>query len=93
MVIFSCENSKVATCCKTTIGRRMLDPTKNRYPTSKGKGDAPSKMVGGAKSHLESNPMPARDTWRAQTKPCVYQGPGAPQRLTRPAFECLSVSC
>ena len=50
-------------------------------------------MVGGAKSHLESNPMPARDTWRARTKPRVYQDPEAPQRMIRPAFECLSVSC
>ena len=24
-------------------------------------------MVGGAKSRLESNPIPARDAWRAQT--------------------------
>ena len=36
---------------------------------AKGKGEAPSKMVGGAKSHLESNPIPARDAWRAQTNP------------------------
>ena len=27
----------------------------------------PRKMVGGAKSHLESNPMPASDAQRAQT--------------------------
>ena len=24
-------------------------------------------MVGGEKSHFESNPIPARDAWRAQT--------------------------
>ena len=28
---------------------------------------SPSKMVGGAKSGLESNPIPTRDTWSAQT--------------------------
>ena len=28
---------------------------------------SPSRMVGGAKSHLESNPFPARDAQRAQT--------------------------
>ena len=28
-------------------------------------------MVGGAKLHLESNPIPTRDTWRAQTKLCA----------------------
>ena len=29
-------------------------------------------MVEGAKSQLESNPIPARNTWRAQTKPCAH---------------------
>ena len=29
---------------------------------------SPSKMVGGVKSHLASNPIPARDIQRAQTK-------------------------
>ena len=28
---------------------------------------SPSKMVGGAKSRLESNPLPTRDAQRAQT--------------------------
>ena len=50
-----------------------------------------SKMIGGAKLHLESNPIHTRDIQRAQTKPCVHQE--TPQRLSRPAFECLSVSC
>ena len=47
-------------------------------------------MAGGAKSHLESKPIPARDAWRAQTKPCVHQDPETPQRLSRP---CVRVSC
>ena len=42
-LIFSCENSKIATHCWTTVNRRMLDPTKERYPTSKGKGEAPAR--------------------------------------------------
>ena len=33
-------------------------------------------MVGGAKLHLESNPIPTRDAWRAQTKLHVQQDPG-----------------
>ena len=33
---------------------------------------SPSKMVGGVKSHLDSNPIPTGDTQRAQTKPCVH---------------------
>ena len=53
-----------------------------------------------AKSRLESNPIPARDAWRAQTKSCVYQE--TPQRLSQTClwgFECLlwrfrsAVSC
>lgn len=34
---------------------------------------SPSKMVGGSKFHLDSNPIPARDAGRAQTKPCVHK--------------------
>ena len=48
-------------------------------------------MVGGAKSHLESNTIPARDTWRDQTKPCVHQDPETPQRLSHNCVECLPV--
>ena len=58
---------------------------------SKGKGEAPSKMVGGAKSHLESNPIPARDAWRAQTKTLCTPGP---RDLTETEPDLpLSVSC
>ena len=101
-LIFSFENFKIATCFWKTINRRMLDPTKKRYPTSKGKGEAPKKMVGGVKSHLESNPIPSRDAWRPQAEPCVYQYPEIPQRLSQTClwvFECLlrrrgsSVTC
>ena len=40
-------------------------------------------MVGGEISHLESNPIPARDAWRAQTKLCPHQDPETPQRLSQ----------
>ena len=46
-----------------------------------------NKTAGGAKLCLESNPIPTRDTWRAQTKPCVHQG--TPQKLSQ---TCLWVS-
>ena len=36
-------------------------------PHIQGQRRSPSKTVGGAKSHLESNPIPARDTLRALT--------------------------
>ena len=51
---------------------------------------SPSKMVGGVKSHLESNPIPARDAQKARTKPCAHQE--TPQRLSQTClrvFECL----
>ena len=43
-------------------------------------------MVGGVKLCLESNPIPARDAWRAQTN-CAHQDPEPEPEL------CLSVSC
>ena len=48
-------------------------------PHVQGKRRSPSKTVEEAKSHLESNPIPARDALRAQTKTCVHQE--TPQRL------------
>ena len=68
----------------------MFDPTKRRYPHPRAK-EKPQQTVGGAKSHLESNATPTREARRAQTKSSVHQE--TPQRLIRPAFECLSVSC
>ena len=47
---------------------------------------SPSKAAGQVKSCLESNPIPTRDAWRAQTKPCAHQK--APQRLSQ---TCLGV--
>ena len=49
-------------------------------------------MVGGVKLPLESNPIPTRDAWRAQTKPCAHQDPETPQSLSQTylgVFECL----
>ena len=40
-----------------------------KLPHVQGQRRSPSKMVGGAKSHLESNPIPTRDVWGDQTKP------------------------
>ena len=58
-----------------------------RIPHVQGQRISPSNMVGGAKSHVESNSLPARDTQRAQTKPCAHQE--TPQRLSQ---NCLWVS-
>ena len=47
-------------------------PPKKKIPHFQGQRRSPNKMVGGMKSHLESNPIPTRDTQRAQTKPTVH---------------------
>ena len=49
---------------------------------------SPSKMVGGVKSCLESNPFPARDAQRAQTNLVCTKTQRPPQRA-RTVFECL----
>ena len=54
-----------------------------KVPYIQGQRAIPNKMVGGAKSHLESNPIPTRDAQRAQTKPCVQQGPETSQRVSQ----------
>ena len=99
VLIFSGEKSKITTCCWATIDRRMLDPTfcgshhKKIYHIQEQR-RSPKKMVGAAKSYLEWNPIPTRDTWRAQTKPCPHQE--NPQRLSQTyfwVFECLLWRC
>ena len=73
-------------------GECWIPPKK--IPHIQGQRRSPNKMAGGAKSNLESNPIPARDDRRAQTNPCVHQDPGTPTRdWARPTFEWLSVSC
>ena len=62
----------------------MLDPTKKKMPHAKGQRRSPSKMVGGVKLHLESNPIPNGDARRAQTKPCMHQE--TPHRLSQTCF-------
>ena len=46
-----------------------------------------SKIVGGAKLHLESNPLPSRDPQRAQTNLCVPE-PRDPTETETELFEC-----
>ena len=54
---------------------------RKKIPYIQGQRRSPSKTVGGVKLSLESNPIPARDTWRVQTKPYAHQDPEIPQRL------------
>ena len=60
-------------------GECWIPPKKDTHV--QGQRRSPNKTVGGVKSRLESNPIPARDTWRAQTKPCAHQE--TPQRLNQ----------
>ena len=46
-------------------------------------------MGGGANSHLESNPIPTRDTQRTQTN----LAPGPRDHTETEAELCLSISC
>ena len=57
----------------------------------KGQRRSPNKTGRGAKSRLESNPITARDAWRAQRKPCAQQE--SPQTLRQTCLWVLSVSC
>ena len=59
-------------------------------PDIQGQRRSPSKMVGGAKSRLETNHIPATDAQRAQTKPCAHQKtPQRPSQICLCVFECL----
>ena len=60
-----------------------------KIPHVQGQRRSHNKMGGGAKLHLESNPIPTRDAWRAQTKPCVHQDPETPKRVRQ---TCLWMS-
>ena len=79
VLIFSWKTSKITTCCWTIIDRRMLEPTKKRYPYVQGQRRSCNKMAGGAQSHLKSNLIPTREAWKAQTKPCVHRNQGKEQ--------------
>ena len=73
-----------------TWGGQSIGSNQKKISHVQGQRRSPSMMVGGAKSCLESNPIPARDTRRAKTKPCVHQDPETTQRLSQ---TCVSVSC
>ena len=76
----------------TTINRRMLDPTKI-IPHIQGKRRSHSKMIGGAKLHLEPNPISARDAQSAQTKPFAHQTKQRLSQICLWVFKCLLWRC
>ena len=64
--IFSCENSKIQLAAEQPSTECCIPPKRDTpHPRAK---RSPSKKVGGAKSPLDSNPIPTRDAQRAQTK-------------------------
>ena len=78
-------NSRLNNCRQENVGSHQ-----KKIAHIQGQRRSSSKMVGGAKSHLESNPIPTRDIQRAQTKPSMQQE--NPQRLSQTwlwVFACL----
>ena len=63
---------------------------KKKIPHAQGQRRSPSKMVEGAKSRLESNPIITRE---AQSVQNLVHTRNPHRDWARPAFECLSISC
>ena len=77
-------NSLLNSCQKENAGSHP-----KKIPHVQGQRRSTNKMVGGTKSHLESNPIPASDVRRAQTK-LVHTRTQRPHRnWARTMFECL----
>ena len=62
-------NSLLNNCQLENVGSHQ------KIPHVQGQRRSTSKMVGGVKSYLESNPIPTRDAWSAQTKSCPHLDP------------------
>ena len=60
-----------------------------KRPHVQGQRRSPSKMVGGAKPCLESNPIPTRDSWRAQTNLVCTRTQIPCRDWARTVCECL----
>ena len=76
-----------------TEGARMVaawcSSSCEKIPQIQGQRRCPSKRVGGANSHLESNPIPARDAQRAQTNLLHTRTQGPYRDWDKTMFECL----
>ena len=90
-VLIFWEKSKNTTHCWTTVRQENVGPHQNQISHVQGQRRSPSKMVGGEKSCLESNPIHTeRLGGLKQNLVCTRR----PHRdWVRPAFECLSVFC
>ena len=54
-----------------------------------GQRQSPSKIIEGTKPHLESNPIPARNTWKAQTNLVHTKTQRSDRDRARTMFGCL----
>ena len=88
-VLIFCKNSKITARCRTAINRRMLDPTEKKIPHIQGQRRRPREMIGRAKLHLESNPIPSRDGRRAHTHLAHTKTQRPYRDWARTVFECL----
>ena len=76
--MLNCSGLKLEPYMKLlTVGSHSATPEKKKKTSARAK-RSPDKTVVGAKSCSESNPIPARDTRRAQTKPYAHQDPEIP---------------
>ena len=95
-LIFSVRTPKLQLTAEQPLTGECWIPHTKKIPQVQGQTRSPSKMVGGAKSCLESNPIPARDVQMAQTKLCAHQDPETLQRQSQTClwgFECLLQRC
>jgi len=60
-----------------------------KIPHVQGQRRSTNKMAEGTKSHLESNPVPVSDSWRAQTKLVGTRTQRHHKDWARTVFECL----
>ena len=83
----SARTPKLQLAAEPLIGECWILPKK--IPHIQGQRRSPRKMVGGAKSHLESNPLPARDVQRAQTNLVPIRTQRCHRDWARTVSECL----
>ena len=89
VLIFSCKNSKIITHCWTTDSRRMMNPTKRRYPHPRAK-EKPQQDGRRGKIMFRIKPHIHQRRLEGSNKPCAHQDPEIPE--TEPEL-CLSVYC
>ena len=87
--LVSCESSKTATHCWTTVNRRMLDPTEERYPPSKGKGEAPGRWQERCNQVQNQTPHPSETLGGLKQTLCAPE-PRGPSETDRAVSEYLA---